>query len=137
MTPPMSDPSIVEVTSADVALAELVVSAANIVSHDGYYEVDVYRAAEIVARHRASEAERVREAGLVDRLTAALIERQYQLYLRDGMIPETARAAARTWVEEEFRDYPGVAAIRSPLIAGRATDEGIIYAAEFRDVAPR
>ena len=58
----MSDLSIVEVTSVDVALAELVVSAANIVSHGGYYEVDVYRAAETIARHRASEAERVREA---------------------------------------------------------------------------
>lgn len=58
----------VEVTQADIALVEAVVDAANIVSHDGYYEVDVHRAAEAVARHRiaaeqATPPEGVQAAG--------------------------------------------------------------------------
>ena len=44
------------VTPEDYALAETVVCASNIVSHDGYYEVDIDRAAAAIARHRQAHS---------------------------------------------------------------------------------
>lgn len=44
----------VNVTQADWTLAEAIVSAANLVTNDGYYEVDIDAAALTVARHRLS-----------------------------------------------------------------------------------
>lgn len=41
-----------DVIQADIDLADEVVSAANIVSHDGYYEVDTEAVAKVIARHR-------------------------------------------------------------------------------------
>jgi hypothetical protein len=40
------------ITQADIDLAEAVVSAANIVTCDGYYEIDLDKAAETIARNR-------------------------------------------------------------------------------------
>lgn len=48
----MDNDTMVAVTPEDYALAETVVHASNIVSHDGYYEVDIDRAAQAIARHR-------------------------------------------------------------------------------------
>jgi hypothetical protein len=53
----------VAVTQDDYALAEEVVSAANIVSHDGYYEVDIAHVAEKLARHRLAAEARLSHAG--------------------------------------------------------------------------
>lgn len=47
------DSTMVAVTPEDYALAETVVHASNIVSHDGYYEVDIDRAAQAIARHQS------------------------------------------------------------------------------------
>lgn len=41
-----------KVTQADEVLAEEIASAANIVSHDGYYEIDIAAVAQVLARHR-------------------------------------------------------------------------------------
>ena len=46
----MDNDTMVAVTPEDYALAETVVHASNIVSHDGYYEVDIDRAAQAIAR---------------------------------------------------------------------------------------
>lgn len=50
----------VEVTQADIALAEEVCAAANIVSHDGYYEADIERVAATLGRHRDAAVETLR-----------------------------------------------------------------------------
>ena len=44
-------------TPEDYALAETVVHASNLVSHNGFYEVDIDRAAAAIARHRSDERE--------------------------------------------------------------------------------
>lgn len=49
-------------------LAEEVVSAANIVSHDGYYEIDIDRVTEVLAKHRAPAPEHGELASLVEAL---------------------------------------------------------------------
>jgi len=48
----MAEQEMLTVTEADYSAAENAVSAANIVSHDGYYEVDTDKAAQAFARHR-------------------------------------------------------------------------------------
>lgn len=50
-----------KVEQADVNVAEEIVSAANIVSHDGWYEVDTDKVAAIVAKHREDTALPLRE----------------------------------------------------------------------------
>ncbi|BAK66909.1 hypothetical protein SLG_22340 [Sphingobium sp. SYK-6] len=52
-TPP---PPAVGVTDADYSLADQLVSAANIVSHDGYYEADIDKVAATLAAHRLTHA---------------------------------------------------------------------------------
>lgn len=52
----------VKVTQDDITLAESVVTVANIVSHDGYYELDIDAVARTLARHRQHAAGSVREA---------------------------------------------------------------------------
>lgn len=61
-----------EVIQADIDLAEEVVNAANIVSHDGYYEVDTEAVAKVIARHRLNTRPAPADAGMRFKATAGL-----------------------------------------------------------------
>lgn len=59
----------VTVAQADYQAAEEVVDAANIVSHDGYYEADIAKAANVIAAYRTNT-----NAELVGALREAVAE---------------------------------------------------------------
>lgn len=59
----MTGPSgVAVVTQADIAVAEHIISAANIISHDGYYELDVDAVAGEVARQHTEVVKPLVEA---------------------------------------------------------------------------
>lgn len=114
----MSDLSIVEVTQADRAAAFAVSPFRGPGARNRFLSGtnDAHPLVQAFARHRASEAERVREA-------CAKVAEAHPVrhpYPRDERVASVEIAAA----------------IRSLPIGGGATDEDIVHAVEFRDVAP-
>jgi hypothetical protein len=95
----MSDVTIVQ---ADRDAAEDAVSAANIVSHDGYYEADIDKVAEAFARHRQASTE-----DLVEALRQAEADFEDHAQHAQNRIDDGEELGARVWriaLEEIVRE---------------------------------
>ena len=75
LAPPTPEPA--EVTEEDEALANEITDAANIVSHDGYYELDTDAVAAVLAKHRLKFSTARRDED-VERVARAIYETEDQ-----------------------------------------------------------